>query len=97
MEHKAIVFLELHGETVPVGRLVITEDGRYSRSDFDYGRKYLERPDAVAIDPIQMPLGKDHMRTHEDFTLFNGIRDAAPDAWGRNCLLYTSPSPRDRG
>lgn len=89
MEHKAIVFLELHGETVPVGRLVITEDGRYSRSDFDYGRKYLERPDAVAIDPIQMPLGKDHMRTHEDFTLFNGIRDAAPDAWGRKLIdLY---------
>ncbi len=89
MEHKAIVFLELYGETVPVGRLVITQDGRYSRSDFDYGRKYLERPNAVAIDPVQMPLGSEHLRTHEDFTLFNGIRDAAPDAWGRKLIdLY---------
>lgn len=89
MEHKAIVFIERAGEVIPAGRLSITEDGRYSRSDFDYGRKYLERPDAVALDPVQMPLVTQHLRTEDDFTLFNGLRDAAPDAWGRKLIdLY---------
>ncbi|MFX4299899.1 type II toxin-antitoxin system HipA family toxin [Pseudosulfitobacter pseudonitzschiae] len=89
MEHKAIVFIERSGEPIPVGRLIITEDGRYSRSDFDYGRKYLERPDAVAVDPVQMPLGPKHLRSDDDFTLFNGLRDASPDAWGRKMIdLY---------
>lgn len=89
MENKAIVFIELNGTPVPAGRLRIIEDGRYSRAEFDYGRRYLQRPDAVAIDPVQLPLTNAHHVTDPNFTLFNGIRDAAPDAWGRDLIdLY---------
>lgn len=86
MEHKAFVFIELNGVPVPAGRLRITSDGRYSKSDFSYGRKYLKRPDAVAIDPVQLPLQDREMVTSPDFEMFNGIRDAAPDAWGRSLI-----------
>jgi len=44
----------------------------------------------VAIDPIQLPLtSPDADReyiTEEGFVLFNGIRDAAPDGWGRHLM-----------
>lgn len=81
-----IVFVDLSGKSVPAGRMSINEDGRYGASGFAYGRKYLERDDAIALDPVQLPLGSEVIRTEEDFVLFNGIRDAAPDAWGRKLI-----------
>jgi len=86
MQVNTIVFIELGGETVPAGQLSMLEDGRFSRCEFAYGRRYLQRPDAVAIDPVQLPLGPDLIEAPENFTLFNGIRDAAPDAWGRKLI-----------
>jgi serine/threonine-protein kinase HipA len=86
MEHSAIVFIDIKGKPVPAGRIRIIEDGRYSTSQFMYGRKYLEREDAVALDPVQLPLQSGVIEAPEDFLLFNGIRDAAPDAWGRSLI-----------
>ena len=97
MDYRAIVFVDQAGETIPAGRLALTEDGRYSRAEFNYGQKYLKRPDAVAIDPVQLPLTAEPKYTEEDFILFNGIRDAAPDAWGRKLIdfhmLHTKGRP----
>ena len=48
-----------------------------------YGRKYLARPDAVEIDPVELKLSK---RTYQTATLggvFGALRDASPDYWGR--------------
>lgn len=86
MQVNAIVFIELGGETVPAGQLSMTEDGRFSSCEFAYGRRYLQRADAVAIDPVQLPLGTDLIEAPENFALFNGVRDAAPDAWGRKLI-----------
>lgn len=86
MQNDAIVFIELNGETVPAGKLQVIEDSRFSTARFAYGRRYLERPDAVAIDPVQMPLGDGLIEAPADYPLFNGIRDAAPDAWGRKLI-----------
>ena len=88
MTYNAIVFIEKAGKPVPAGQLVMIEDGQYSRAEFNYGRKYLERPDAVALDPVQLPLTAEPKYTEEDFILFNGIRDAAPDAWGRKLIDF---------
>ena len=89
MEHETIVFIERGGKPVPAGYLRIIEDGRYSRSEFSYGKKYLQRNDAIAIDPVQLPLTGTNMSTPDSFDIFNGIRDAAPDAWGRKLIdLY---------
>ncbi|MEY8801991.1 type II toxin-antitoxin system HipA family toxin [Leisingera sp. XS_AS12] len=86
MEHKAIVFIELNGQTVPAGMIRIIEDGRFSEATFAYGKRYLERANAIAIDPVQLPLTDDLIGAPADFSLFNGIRDAAPDAWGRSLI-----------
>ena len=51
---------------------------------------FVGRKDRLAIDPIQLPLpdaDPDRLYTApEDFVLFNGIRDAAPDGWGRHLM-----------
>lgn len=84
----AIVFLRRHDGWIPAGRLQMVEDGRSSHSVFDYGARYLQRPDRLAIDPVMLPLPLPNApaptyRTEPGFALFNGLRDAAPDGWGR--------------
>lgn len=86
MQVNAIIFIELGGETVPAGQLSLLEDGRFSRCEFAYGRRYLQRKDAVAIDPVQLPLGPGILEAPDGYPLFNGVRDAAPDAWGRKLI-----------
>lgn len=82
------VYIHLAEGPVPAGRLEMVEDGRNSFATFQYGARYLRRPDRVAVDPAALPLPETDAapwtyRTAEGFDLFNGIRDAAPDGWGR--------------
>jgi serine/threonine-protein kinase HipA len=82
------VYVHLADGPVPAGRLDMVEDGRNSHAVFQYGARYLQRPDRVAVDPAALPLpdpsaADQSFRTAQDFALFNGIRDAAPDGWGR--------------
>jgi serine/threonine-protein kinase HipA len=94
---ETIVFVHLKDGPAPAGRLVMTEEPRNSYATFAYGRRYLERPDPVSVDPVALPLpapGDDRLfRTEEGFALFNGIRDAAPDGWGRY-LMYKAMDDR---
>jgi serine/threonine-protein kinase HipA len=76
---------------VPAGRLTMLEQGEQTlASRFSYGRRYLERANALAVDPVSLPL--DARARHEDqapvngLTLFGAIRDATPDAWGRRVI-----------
>jgi serine/threonine-protein kinase HipA len=50
---------------------------------FVYGRSYRARPDAVALDPIHLPLSPRTYQTARLGGVFGALRDAAPDAWGR--------------
>ena len=82
-EREAYVYVQLPGtlSTVPAALLKIEKqsDGIYV-GRFRYGDRYLQRPDAVAFDPFQLPLGK----SVNEFTKLKGIpsavRDASPDA-----------------
>jgi serine/threonine-protein kinase HipA len=87
-QRSTFVYVHLADGPVPAGRLDMIEDGRKSHAVFQYGRRYLQRPDRVAVDPAALPLPEpdaadQSFRTAQDFDLFNGIRDAAPDGWGR--------------
>lgn len=66
-------------QTLPDG----TQIGR-----FRYGDRYLQRAEAVALDPYRLPLDK----TVHEFTQLKGIpgalRDASPDAWGRRVIEH---------
>jgi serine/threonine-protein kinase HipA len=81
------VYVHLAEGPVPAGRLDMIEDGRNSYATFQYGTRYLRRPARVPVDPAALPLpdpdaAPQEFRTTQDFDLFNGIRDAAPDGWG---------------
>lgn len=58
-----IVFMHLPGETeaVPAGRLTIIEQGlQVQASRFSYGRRYLQRANAVPVDPGDDRPGQGH-------------------------------------
>jgi serine/threonine-protein kinase HipA len=90
-EHEAYVYIQLPGslETVPAALLRVqtlpdgTQVGR-----FRYGDRYLQRSEAVALDPFHLPLANQVV----EFTLLKGIpgavRDAGPDAWGRRVIEH---------
>jgi serine/threonine-protein kinase HipA len=87
MLRELYVYLYLEREGwVPAGVIEYEERGRLSFSRFRYGKRYLERPNAIALDPIHLPLSDKTFGTPDGFTLFNGIRDAGPDHWGRYLL-----------
>ena len=51
---------------------------------FIYGRSYLDRREAVEIDPVELRLARG--RTYETTAMkgvFGALRDAGPDSWGR--------------
>lgn len=87
---KTYVYIHLNEGPVPAGLLETAGEGREAGARFRYGRRYLQRRDRLALDPVQLPLhdpntDREYM-TPEDFVLFNGIRDAAPDGWGRHLM-----------
>lgn len=87
------VFSHLDGQWAPCGLLSIMEEGTKSiGSSFSYGSRYLERPNALEIDPVSLSLGDKvdvkgkALLPPVGLTLSGGIRDAAPDAWGRRVI-----------
>src|SRR5246127_3157660 len=92
-EQKLYVFTYLDTEWVPCGQLTLTEDGaKLSASTFAYGLRYLQRPGALEVDPVSLSLRDlDLIRgtvlfPPNNLPWFGGIRDAAPDAWGRRVI-----------
>jgi serine/threonine-protein kinase HipA len=100
MATRLAVFAYLDDRFVPAGLLAMTETGtEVLVSSFRYGTIYLDRPQAVEIDPVSLPIadraavrGKE-LRPIEGLTLFGGIRDAAPDAWGRRVIESRLKAP----
>jgi serine/threonine-protein kinase HipA len=90
-ERQAYVYVQLPGtlDTVPAALLKVEKlrDGTFV-GRFRYGDRYLERKDAIALDPFKLPLGS---IVHE-LTKLKGIpgavRDAGPDAWGRRVIEH---------
>lgn len=108
---ECFVYITLPGETEPVtaGRFALSVDRRgVPEGRFVYGRSYLERPNAVALDPVELKLAPRTYATASMGGVFGALRDASPDHWGRriiqrhlgqaqpseiDCLLH---SPDDR-
>lgn len=83
------VYITLPGELNPVtaGRFILGSDRHdVPQGRFVYGRSYLERTNAVALDPLELKLAT---RTYSTVTLgglFGAMRDASPDYWGRRVI-----------
>jgi serine/threonine-protein kinase HipA len=91
-QNEVFVFAHLPHGWAPAGRLSLTQEREVVASRFAYGTRYIERPDAFEIDPVSLSL-TDRLRVRgaelfpaRQLTQFGGIRDAAPDAWGRRVI-----------
>ncbi len=83
------VYITLPGTTafVTAGKFVLdTDRAGTPLGRFVYGRTYLERPEAVPIDPVELKLGRATYRTTALKGVFGALRDAGPDYWGRRVI-----------
>ncbi|MHB8149615.1 MAG: type II toxin-antitoxin system HipA family toxin [Desulfobulbia bacterium] len=81
---KCVVFIYLPGCITAVPAGVFTYDPARQQGFFQYGRKYLERENAQAVDPVALPLRRDLFGPIEtNAGLFGALRDSSPDHWGR--------------
>lgn len=76
------IWLPDAAEPTVAGRLRLSSKGY----EFVYGQRYRENSHAFSLDPHILPL--QHTAFGPRAMLFNPLRDAAPDAWGRRVLLY---------
>ncbi len=92
-EQKLITFACVGGSWAPCGQLTMTEEGsNVLACSFAYGLNYLKRSDALEVDPVSLSIanrgevtGK-RLLPANGLPLFGGIRDAAPDSWGRRVI-----------
>jgi serine/threonine-protein kinase HipA len=86
---ECFVYITLPGTTEPVtaGRFALSADRRGTPvGRFVYGRSYLTRPNAVALDPVELTLSAQPYATTALGGVFGVLRDASPDYWGRRVI-----------
>ena len=88
-----VVFAHVVDGFVSAGRVQLTEThGEVEASAFAYGIRYLERTGAFEVDPVSLSLADRaavrgvRLFPAHGLKQFGGIRDAAPDAWGRRVI-----------
>lgn len=82
---QAFVWIWLPGATEPVVAGKITEQDNIIQ--FNYGRSYLARSEAIPIYLPELPLEAGLLPLLNGLSMPSSIRDAAPDAWGRRVIL----------
>lgn len=92
-ELKLMTFAYLGESWAPCGQLTMTEQGpELLASSFAYGLNYLNRADAIEVDPVSLAIrGPESIKGKlllpvNNLVSFGGIRDAAPDSWGRRVI-----------
>ena len=83
MDREVLVFIDLSGETVPVGTLWARSRGARQTASFEYDRSWLARREAFGTDPVLPPAPGPF---HTDRPVFNAFTDPAPDRWGQMLL-----------
>ena len=85
-DRSCYVYIVLPGDVqfTTAGRFRIRHGPRGTATgEFVYGRSYLERPEAVEFDPVELRLADHLYRTGRMGGFFGAVRDAMPDYWGR--------------
>jgi len=82
---EAYVWIWLPGKTKPVVAGKLEADNHLVQ--FNYGKSYLNRPEAIPIYGPELPLQPGILPLLGDLEIPNCIRDAAPDAWGRRVII----------
>ncbi len=88
-ERGCYVYIVPPGATdfVTAGRfeVSVTPEGD-SVGRFFYGRRYLERSDAIELGPVELRLRRGQYETARMDGFFSAIRDAMPGYWGRRVI-----------
>lgn len=93
MLKRVYVFIYPPGELEAVPAGILEYDTIERVGKFTYGTLYSQKIDAIAVDPIQLPLGKFIDPTSENNGLYGAIRDASPDYWGRLVIADSLHAP----
>jgi serine/threonine-protein kinase HipA len=83
---ECFVYITLPGATsaITVGRFVLEQNQKGDPlGRFVYGRSYLNNPEGVPIDPVELHLAEKTYETVQLDGVFGALRDAGPDYWGR--------------
>jgi serine/threonine-protein kinase HipA len=91
------VYITLPGETeaVTAGRFELTKDrSGNALGRFVYGKSYLARGNAVAIDPVELKLSGETYETARLNGVFGALRDSSPDYWGRRVIEKRAGIPQ---
>jgi serine/threonine-protein kinase HipA len=83
---ECFVYITLPGATsaITAGRFVLEKNQKGDPlGRFVYGRSYLNNPEAVPIDPVELQLSEKTYETVQLDGVFGALRDAGPDYWGR--------------
>ena len=87
-DQRAYVYLQLPRslEVVTAGFYELDVRQGVTRGSFVYNPAYLERSDAVPLEPYELPLTPRRAQTVKLEGIFGVLRDASPDAWGRRII-----------
>lgn len=94
---ECFVYITLPGETefVTAGRFELgVNRAGIPLGRFVYGTSYLERQNAVPIDPLELKLGRSTYETTILKGVFGALRDAGPDYWGRRVIEKYAGKPQ---
>ena len=94
---ECFVYIALPGETefVTAGRFELgVNRAGIPLGRFVYGTSYLERQNAVPVDPLELKLSKTTYETTILKGVFGALRDASPDYWGRRIIEKHSGKPQ---
>lgn len=87
-DQRAYVYLQLPQslEVVTAGFYELDFPQGVPTGSFVYNPAYLQRADAVPLDPYELPLAPRRVQTVKLRGIFGSLRDASPDAWGRRII-----------
>ncbi len=82
MDREALVYVDLEGRPLLVGRLSGRVRKDRESATFEYDKTWLENPARFSLEPA-LQLGPGPFHTAGDMPMFGAIGDSSPDRWGR--------------
>ena len=90
---KITIFIYLPNEVVAVPAGIFTHDDGLRLGTFAYGRRYIERDNALPVDPVSLSLGSRANEVLSNGGIYGAFRDASPDYWGRMVIAAQLKAP----
>jgi serine/threonine-protein kinase HipA len=96
MDKEALVYVDLDGKPLLVGRLWGRVRRERESATFEYDPSWLENPARFSLEPA-LQLGPGPFHTPGDLPMFGAIGDSAPDRWGRVLMRRMERRRAERG